>query len=115
MNKFHLLTIILIVLIGNKAIGQTKIIAHKSHSGKMINFKAKNYPDNFGLPPSSIDSIIKISETKIVEISHYPFRSRDTMKIEFSTYLFGYPKIPIDSIRKNYPYIKYIGFDKKKK
>jgi len=94
---------------------QTKKIAHRSHSGKNSTFKPFNYSDNFGLPSRDIDSIIKISDKKIVEVPTFPqYYKRDTINIK-DYYMFKNPKISMDSIRKKYPDIKFVGFDKPKK
>jgi hypothetical protein len=73
MKQLKWIVSIVFLMIGSHAFCQTKLIAHKSHSGKMNTFKTSIYRDNFGLPPQRIDSIVRISKFKIVEISGYPF------------------------------------------
>jgi hypothetical protein len=49
-------------------IGQTKKIAHKSHSGSEASFLASNYMDNLGNPPMyHVDSILKINDTSALQ------------------------------------------------
>ncbi len=93
---------------------QTKIIAHKSHSGKMETFSAKG-DGNFGEiePPMKIDTIIKISDTSVVQISRMGWHHEDVMRIVDTIYNHGIcnkPDVTIAHLKKYYPKTKLLGF-----
>ena len=84
------LTIFLLTLVFT-AFSQTKKIAHLSHSGSNESFIAANYIDNLGNPPDMwrVDSIIKINDSTIVEVSYNwnrPGPRYDTLKYEGEFY-----------------------------
>ena len=102
--------IAILLLISITVISQTKIIAHKSHSGKMSTFSIKS-EGNFGLPAHVIDSIRKISENVIVEYSRYNFAGSPIDTV-VNHPLCSNPKISLDSLKKLYPArVKFIGFE----
>ena len=57
------------------SIGQTELIAYKSHSGDMANFKTEGF-DNLGIPPLRIDTIIILNDSTIIEISSRHWNGR---------------------------------------
>jgi len=105
--------LVTLIVMSSQAFCQTKMIAHKSHSGKAKTFSIKGN-DNFGLPShqKTIDSIIKISQKKIIVISHNYGIERDTMEITAHPY-FKDSKLSFDSIKKAHPTVKFIGFKEK--
>jgi hypothetical protein len=113
MKLTKLIALVVLLMISLQAFCQTKLIAHRSHSGKIGTFRITNSADNFGLPSEKIDSIIKISNTKILEISNRG--NRGTFKIKDHPYFKFYFKNPqgsIDSLKKVYPKIKFVDFEK---
>jgi hypothetical protein len=79
-NKYVLLITCLLIVFAN--FGQTKIIAHKSHSGKQTTFThllAKNHTNlntsNFGVAPeptvrkARLDSVIYVSKNKAIMVT----------------------------------------------
>ncbi len=75
---FFIFTIFISII--TPALSQTKLIAHKSHSGKTTNFRTSMKADssdldfsNYGLPPkryfSKIDSVKYISDSISIVIS----------------------------------------------
>ena len=104
----------LLTTIGTISIGQTKLIAHKSHSGTVANFVASDYEDNLGLPPSRIEEIIKLNDSTVVVV-----RSRDMGKKHFEkdTIVCGNAENYAQSVMKNEytTEVKLVGFDTSKK
>lgn len=88
--------------------GQTKIIAHKSHSGDGTSI-ASEKDGNFGLPPERLDSVIKISDSCIVEINNFGWR--DTVYNHPYFIKSGASRSELES---RYPNVKFVGFDKPK-
>lgn len=56
--------------------GQTKMIAHKSHSGTPLEFNPVGQ-GNFGLvePPPHLDSVVTINDSTVVQYMNDPFGS----------------------------------------
>jgi hypothetical protein len=86
--------------------GQTKIIALKSHSGNS-EFLENETDGNFGISPVRLDSVVKIGPNCIVEIDNRG--GRDTV---FEHPSFLNPNITLDELKKQYPRIKFVGFEK---
>ena len=108
----------LLLSIHSSVFSQTKLIAHKSHSGKVKTFTAKA-EGNFGLPSHyrlrRLDSLIRISDTLAVAYSSIRETNvvlKDTVRIDDPDYLGELSKMPIDDVKKRYPSIKFIGFEK---
>lgn len=57
------------------SIGQTELIAYKSHSGDMEKFNSEGF-ENLGIPPMRIDTIIILNDSTIVEISSRQWSGR---------------------------------------
>jgi hypothetical protein len=85
--------------------GQTKIIALKSHSGDSESIKNET-DGNFGISPVRLDSVVKIGPNCIVEIDN--FGGRDTV---FEHPSFLNPNITLEELKKQYPRIKFVGFE----
>jgi hypothetical protein len=102
MKNFLLITFIALNL---SIFGQTKIIALKSHSGysESINFESDG---NFGIAPTRLDSVVKIGPNCIVEIDNYS--GRDTV---YEHPAFLNPNIKLEELKKQYPRIKFVGFE----
>lgn len=103
MKNILLLTCITLTL---SIFGQTKIIALKSHSGdsESNNFESDG---NFGIAPTRLDSVVKIGPKCIVEIDNYG--GRDTVYVHPA---FLNPNITLEELKKQYPRIKFVGFEK---
>lgn len=86
--------------------GQTKIIALKSHSGNLESLKNET-DGNFGISPVRLDSVVKIGPNCIVEIDNRG--GRDTV---FKHPSFLNSKITLEELKKQYPRIKFVGFEK---
>lgn len=69
MKRFLILSIA--ILLANFIVAQTKIIAHKSHSGSMSHFNPQDYKDSFGLPDFDYLKVIKLSDSCIARIGVY--------------------------------------------
>ncbi len=66
----------LILCFAIPSVCQTKIIAHKSHSGLMSAFSANDYDDNMGIVPVlilNVDTVIKIDEQRFVHIRTFQY------------------------------------------
>lgn len=87
--------------------GQTELIAYKSHSGNMANFKLTGY-DNLGEPPMYIDSIIKLNDSTIVE--YLSWGLNDTI---VNHPVCNMPQASLDSLKGTYyDYsIRFIDFE----
>jgi hypothetical protein len=103
MKNFLLITFITLNL---SIFGQTKIIALKSHSGDS-EFLNNETDGNFGISPVRLDSVVKIGPKCIVEIDN--FGGRDTI---FEHPAFLNPNITLEELKKQYPRIKFVGFEK---
>jgi hypothetical protein len=109
--KSIFLTLALLSITIGTTFSQTKMIAHKSHSGKNKTFNADFSTNNFGIEPTltRVDSIRKISKSTIIL---YTTLGADTVNDP------KYASLPVDSLRKIYSAgsqrIKFIGFEKKK-
>lgn len=105
------ITIFILFASSMVAVGQTNVIAHRSHSGKISTLRL-SADDNVGLPPSKLYKVIRLSETSVVT-----FRSLGSTRKEIDTVYhheyFCNPQITLDSLKKIYPQIKFIGFKSK--
>ncbi len=115
--------------------GQTKVIAHKSHSGDMANFDPTFGVDNIGeimidpklelqyiqkkpiMPASAFyaDTLVKISDSSLIQISKIPIfadsiiRQIDTIVYSPSTFK---PQTKQQDLEEYYPpKVTFIGFD----
>lgn len=94
------------VLASGLSFGQTKAIANKSHSGDLSTL-AEEHDGNFGLPPSRLDSVIRIAPNCIVEVNNFGWR--DTV---YDHPYFLKPGITLEEMKAKYPRIHFVGFDK---
>ncbi|MEP7218237.1 MAG: hypothetical protein ABI876_04945 [Bacteroidota bacterium] len=105
------------------AFSQTQLIAHRSHGGDNESFRAAR-EDGFGETAEMnyrmskkgfsigvIDTVIRLSDTSAIEISTVR-RMKDTV---YRDEYWNNPHIKVDSLRKLFPTISFIGFDKRKK
>jgi len=112
-------TILILLALGIQPLfGQTTLIAHKSHSGTAATFALAD-PGNFGIPPSRLVKITKLSDTSVVLTN-----SRGGMMEEKDTLynhpVYSDPAITVDSMR-NYARVteysskelEFENFDKK--
>lgn len=95
---------------------QTKRIAHLSHSGSLDAFSPKGF-DSYGLPPMTIDSLIFINDTTLVQISSIGgdwHVQKDTM---VNHPLMLDDEIDVDSMKYYYRYddTKFVGFEGSRK
>lgn len=135
MNIKYTITLFFIVVLSLKLFGQTKLIAHKSHSGSMEGFSI-NTVDNFGLgePYISLQKAIKLEDGRVIiaKISgQLDWINKNVHSIDKTTFLknviehngtidtlsqhpvWNNPNIGIDSLKVLYGNeIEYIGFDK---
>lgn len=94
---------------------QTKMIAHKSHSGLPADFSLEG-DDNYGNPPMHMDTLIWLSDTSIVEIMSYGYGDTGRRDTVYNHPYFNRPGISLEEIQSMYPnYTVFIGFDKKAK
>ncbi|MES2284423.1 MAG: hypothetical protein V4547_01960 [Bacteroidota bacterium] len=112
--KIRNVVLAILIIGGNvNAFCQTKMIAHKSHSGKNNTFSPNsNSSGNFGnYYYVRTDSVVKISDKAIVTfISDYDTGTRVAGKKD--TVYGDYSKISIDRLRALYPLpIKLVGFE----
>ncbi|MBS1910484.1 MAG: hypothetical protein JST22_00735 [Bacteroidetes bacterium] len=89
------------------ALCQTMMIAHRSHSGTVETFRTSG-EDNFGLPPRRIDSVMKLNDSTALEYSN---QGNDTV---LNHHYWNNPRIGVDSLRKLFPGINFIGYEEKK-
>jgi hypothetical protein len=99
------------------AFPQTRLIAHKSHSGGPLDHDSYAGYGNFGNPPPRLKIIEKVNDTTVV------LRSEEwpgaTPMIEDTVYndpILSDPNIPVDSMRKtqrNGAHIEFKNFEKK--
>ncbi|MGV3631603.1 MAG: hypothetical protein ACO1O6_10360 [Bacteroidota bacterium] len=105
MNK--ILVFILLLNLGS-AFSQTKLIAHKSHSGTDAAFEADAYSDNFGIVAPRIKKIKLLKNNCIVEFPEWG--QNDTVCDH--PYFTG--QYTLDEIRNFYPPgVEFIGFEGK--
>jgi len=125
----------LILCIQNIGVSQTKVIAHKSHSGNMALFSTVAGPDNIGemmidlnekltarplnpllfIDKSLVDSLIKITDSSLIQISKIPVQDSLIRQIDTIVY---YPfetdvkNLPTQDLKSYYPpEVIFIGFD----
>ncbi len=111
-----------VLLFGTQLNAQTKIIAHKSHSGKAGTFNI-NSNHNFGLSPIIyLDTLVRLSDSLFVEILHEQFSKNtwtDTVSYDASNKnyyrRFNYLNKSLEELEEELPKTVLIGFDKKKK
>ena len=108
MNIRILPALLLAFVVVMQASGQTEIVAHKSHDGTVRSFEIDG-EDNFGLPPKMLDSVFRISDTSAIEFSNFGI---DTLHRHRH---WNNPAIGLDSLRRLYPGVVFIGFEKKRK
>jgi hypothetical protein len=113
MKKIFTLVSLFLLLFNTTA--QTKIIAHKSHSGTSEGFSASD-DDNFGLPSqfrSRLDTVIKLTNNRVIEIFHIPAFENSERVVDTMTNhpVFNNPEVSLDSMKKRYPNVEFIGFD----
>jgi hypothetical protein len=113
MKKIFTLVSLCLLLFNTTA--QTKIIAHKSHSGTSEAFSASD-DDNFGLSPefqSRLDTVIKLTNNRVIEIFHIPAYENSERIVDTMTNhpVFNNPEVSLDSMKKRYPNVEFIGFD----
>lgn len=111
--------LLLIALMGTSslAFAQTKMIAHKSHSGKVGTFSIRG-EGNFGLGPMKIaEKVEKLSDTTLVEIGRWnevgyngEGTYRDTMKIEDYEYFRMDRNYDLEARKIRYEHIEFVGF-----
>lgn len=117
MNKFAIMSIrnlffVISIFSAYAIYAQTSIIAYRSHSGNMKYFKISENSDNLGLPPISIDTIIKFSDTTCVEISSYGNGWGRMVDTVLNHPYCNNPNIDFDSMRQYYPKsVVFVGFD----
>jgi len=106
--------LLIIISLRQQTIGQTKWIAHESHSGAPEHFSPHCYADNFGLvePPPFLDSIVKINDSTIVK-----YLSQMSTPFFYDTIVnhpvWLSPNLDLDSTQKHYgEEVALIGFSK---
>ena len=92
---------------------QTKLIAHKSHSGSLSDFEVTQSSDNFGLPQQILKSITWLSDTSVLEKGEH--WGREYVDTVYNHIYCNNPNISIDSLKKLYSdHVEFINFDKRK-
>ena len=99
------------LLLTGSVSAQTAIIAHKSHSGTAATFAFAD-PGNFGLPPTRLVRVTKVSDTSVIMTNSRGGSERnDTI---YYHPVFSDPNITVDSMQKlYYDEVEFKGFDKK--
>lgn len=97
------ISILLIFALGFSGVAQTKIIAHKSHSGSMNSFNPQEYSDNFGLPDFDYRTVIKASDSCLIRIGVYASKTDTICGAE--------AKDDIDAIENGNPSFLYFKTD----
>ena len=111
MNIIMIVGMVVLLAGGADVFCQTKMIAHKSHSGGIESFSV-NGSDNFGLDMPDIDSVVRLTDTSVLRFPGLHGRVDTVYKgRSWPIDLFG----DIDELRKGFPGTKFIGFDRKKK
>ena len=78
----------------------------------MATFSIDN-ESHFGMPAYTIDTIIKYSDTSVIEIGHLIGPVRDTV---INHPYCNNPNVSLDSMKKMYPRsVVFVGFEKEKK
>lgn len=109
MKTHSAIAIALSFIATSAAMSQTALIAHRSHGGSVQSFSAAG-ADNFGdVRRRIIDSVVRTSDTTAIEFSN---EGQDTT---YNNPYWNNPKIGVDSLRKRFPEIKFIGFEKARK
>ncbi|WP_148235475.1 hypothetical protein [Fluviicola taffensis] len=98
------------------ATSQTAIIAHKSHSGKAVDFFTEP-STNFGIPSPRLVQVIRLNDSTSIEVNdHYNgYYSYDTV---CKNPVYANYNLDIDSIKKDNYYhsdVDYINFKKSPK
>jgi hypothetical protein len=112
MNNSFLLLILVLVTAGAQA--QTKLIAHKSHSGSALHFRGSDF-GNFGNyePPVILKEVKKINDTTAVTTSN--ILGQELVDTLYHHPLFSDPAMTKDSLTKLYNNeVEFKDFDKKK-
>ena len=109
MKASYTLFLTLLLTVAGQAIGQTKMVAHRSHSGSIETFDAAG-EGNFGNPPNQqefqvLRKVVRISDSSAIEV--YDLH-QDTM---YNHHFWNNPKIRLDSLQKMFPDISFEGFE----
>ncbi|MBL4578668.1 MAG: hypothetical protein JKX74_09360 [Flavobacteriales bacterium] len=108
MKTYSTCCVAALLLIATPSLSQTKMIAHLSHSGSPHTFSFTG-AGNFGLPAYTLDSIVKLSDTSVVEIGGYRNWAREVDTVINHPYC-NNPKISLDSLQQIYGHVKLVGF-----
>ncbi|MEO6047313.1 MAG: hypothetical protein ABIQ57_07555 [Candidatus Kapaibacterium sp.] len=111
------------------AFSQTQLIAHRSHGGDNESFRGAR-EDDFGNSPEMdyrmsrrglsigvIDTVIRLSDTSAIEIGRGRMGIETGRRLTDTVYRDHYwnnPHVTTDSLRRLFPAITFIGFEKKK-
>lgn len=119
--KYFLLLLLTVAAVTLQA--QTKVIAHKSHSGTKLSFSTAG-SDNFGLDMShyrwrkTTVQVTKLNDTLFLfknKIEHLmAFGDKDSFQLDtvYSHQFIENPNLSVDSVLRFYPEVELIGFDK---
>ncbi|HVZ41887.1 MAG TPA: hypothetical protein VHI13_21575 [Candidatus Kapabacteria bacterium] len=107
MKTFAIILAAMFLAAGVPALSQTMMIAHRSHGGTVETFSTDGQ-DNFGLPPRRIDSVMKLTDSTALEYSN---QGNDTV---LNHHYWNNPRIGVDSLRRLFPGINFIGYEEKK-
>jgi hypothetical protein len=107
MRTSYLLTLGLLLVASGGVYGQTKLVAHRSHSGSLGTFSTKG-AGNFGefIHFKRIVRVVKLTDTSAIEVSN---EGLDTTR---NHHYWNNPKIKVDSLRKLFPDISFEGYDR---
>jgi len=109
MTTIFFFSSLLILILSIESFSQTKIIAQKSHSGKMI---ALNYicgDGNFGLKNPELKRLTKLSDTSVIAEYEGGFWTNDTI---YNSEYCNNPNVSLDSLKKLYPSdVEFVGFE----
>lgn len=101
-----LLILSLFILQGNSLFSQTKLVAHKSHSGDDATYSSDAYPDNFGEIAPRIKKIKLLKNNCIVEFLEW---GRNDTVCDHPYFTGQYT---LDEIKNFYPpSTEFIGFE----
>lgn len=109
------LTYCLSMLLAASAFSQTRLIAHKSHSGSPMSYASDAPSGNFGNPPPIPRIIEKVNDTTVVvHIQEWSDTTDVTVDTLYNDPVFSNPNITVDSMRKtqrNGQRLRFRNFD----
>jgi hypothetical protein len=97
---------VLLLLLCSQVFAQTKLVAHRSHSGTAATFSSRE-EGNFGWiePRQILKKVIRLSDTTAIEV--FDVGRDTTVRHPY----WNNPRIRLDSLKKLFPDISFEGFE----